>query len=201
MAVPLIAFAALAALQMINGNAQAAAIREQGRRKQLIANMNAEFAELDAYEAEVKGFSDTARYQNVIDSTIGAQRVGYAAAGVDVNYGTAKDVQTDTRITGLLNTLDIQKQARQKALGFKKEARNLRMGGDFSRQQAGMDATATSNSAYMNAAGTMLQGADKNVSFKSGYGSNMSDGKMAKGETFVESRNDRSHDDLDWMWA
>lgn len=163
MAAPLIAFAVLAAMQVISGNNQAAALRAQAKRKQMIADMNAEFAELDAWEAEQQGYADQARYQGVVDATVGTQRVAYASKNVDIGYGTAAEVQAETRITGMLNMLDIQKQARNKALGFKKEAQNLRLGGEMTRQQGDMDATATQNAAYMNAAGTALSGYDRNV--------------------------------------
>jgi hypothetical protein len=163
MPVPIIIYAALAAMQAMSGNAQAATIREQAKRKQLIANMNAEFAEVDAWEAEQQGFADSARYQNVIDQTVGTQRVAYASQNVDINYGTAAEKQSETRITGMLNTLDIQKQARQKAAGFKKEAMNLRMGGEMQRQEAGMNANATQQAGYMNAANTALSGYSRNT--------------------------------------
>ncbi len=222
MPIPLIAYGALAAMQIASGNSQAAAIQEQAKRKQMIANMNAEFAELDAYDAEVQGFTDSARYQNTIDSVIGAQRAGYASQNVDVNYGTAADVQTDSRITGLLNTLDLQKQARQKALGFKREANNLRLGGDFARQQGDMDASATRTSGYLNAGGTVLQGVDRNVSFKSGYGdaptgdTKASSAFMDEGGANINVANNRYSNapsfskayrrgdlnaDFEWMWG
>jgi len=203
---PLVVFAAMAAMQAMAGNQQAAALREQAKRKQMIADMNAEFAEADAWEAEQQGFTDTARYQAIIDGTVGTQRVAYAAQNVDINYGTAAEVQTETRLTGLLNTLDIQKQARQKAMGFKKEANNLRMGGESARSQGDSDALATQQAGYLTGANTAVTGYSKNSS-SSKTTAPMTAEKSSLGNTWsldglsAEYRKGNLKADSDRMWG
>jgi hypothetical protein len=115
-------------------------IREQAGLQNRINILNAEYAELDAYEAEKMGYTRSARYQSVIDATIGAQRSAYAAEGVDVNFGTAAEVQAESQLAGFLNKLDMQKEARQRALGLKVEASNIRLGAGMQRSQAEMQA-------------------------------------------------------------
>lgn len=152
------AAAGLAGLQLLSGFHQAEMIRRGAKLQQAINNMNAEFAEIDAYDAEVAGFTEAGRYESVIDSTVGEQRAGYAAQNVDVNFGTAKEVQEETKFTGFLNQLDMLRQGRERAKGYKTEARNLRLGGQFTRMQGDMDASIAIRSGVVSAAQTGLSG-------------------------------------------
>ena len=151
-------YAALAAYQLAAGFQQAQMIRDNADLQNRINELNAGFADKDAYEAEKLGYTEVARYQNVVDTTVGDQRAAYAAQGVDVSYGTAAEVQSETRLTGLLNMLDIQKQAREKALGFKNEARNIRLQGGMARSQAELNAAGAQNQGIIGAVGTGLSG-------------------------------------------
>jgi hypothetical protein len=155
-----IGYAALAAFQYFSGQAQASSMRAQGRYQQKIADMNADYAEFDAYEAEKSGYAEAAAYEKIIDQTIGEQKVQLAAADVDVNYGTAADLQSESRLNGILNVLDFKKAAYERAKGFKNEARNLRIGGQTARSQATLNANATSVSSTITAAGYGLRGAE-----------------------------------------
>lgn len=161
MAPLLIAAGALSGIQLIGGFQQAEMIRSQARLKEQIDEMNADQAEIDAFDAEAAGFSEIARYQSVIDSTVADQRVGYASQGVDVNYGTAQEVQNETRLTGLFNQLDMEKQVREKALGIKREARLIRIGSQASRATAEAAAGAAQFAGITGAAGTALSGYSK----------------------------------------
>ncbi|MCK5641238.1 MAG: hypothetical protein KAJ19_10585, partial [Gammaproteobacteria bacterium] len=116
------AAAGLAAFQLAGGYFAAENIRETARLNQDIAEMNAEFAELDAYDAEIEGFSAVARYQGVVDATLGTQQAELAAADVDVNFGSAASIQEETRFIADMNKMEIINQAEEKALGYEREA-------------------------------------------------------------------------------
>lgn len=133
---------ALAAFQLASSIQQAEAIRSQARLQKEIAEFNAQFAELDAYRTEQYGETEAARYQSEIDKTVGEQRVAYAASGVDVTSGTAAAIQAETKLTGFLNQLDIRTQAQSKALGYKREAMNIRLKGIMGQSQASLNANA-----------------------------------------------------------
>lgn len=152
------AIAAVAAFQLISGYQQAEMIREQAQLKKKIDNMNADAADLDAFNAEADGYGGAARYQNVIDSTVSDQRTAYAANNVDVNYGTAAEVQTDTKITGMQNLMDIQKQARNKAYGYKQQAINIRLQGDYTVLQGNINASGAEAQGVANAINTGVTG-------------------------------------------
>lgn len=148
----------LAALQVWSGFQQAEMIRRQAELQGRINELNAGFAELDAFEAEKMGYTEAARYQTVIDATIGSQKVAYAADNVDVTSGTAAAIQAENRFTGFLNQLDIQKQGRERARGFRNEARNIRFGGMMQRSQAAIDAAGVERSAVLSGIQTGISG-------------------------------------------
>ncbi len=136
----MIALYALAAFQAASGLQQADLIRQQAGVTDAINQLNAKYTDIDADNAMKEGYTESARYQTEVDKTVGAQREGFAADGVDVNYGTAAEVQADTRVTGFLNNLDIQNQARAKALGLRQQASNIRLQGSMGRSQAELNA-------------------------------------------------------------
>lgn len=150
------AVAAMATLNVMSGFQQAEMIGRQADLTERLGEMNAKYAEIDAYEAEKFGESEVARYQKVIDSTIADQRLAYASQGVDVNYGTAAEVQEETQLTGFLNKLEIMKAAHSKAKGLRNEAANYRVGGFMNRVQSDMNAYGARASGIMNAANVGL---------------------------------------------
>lgn len=152
---------AVAAAQVISSYQQADSIRESAKLQRKIDELNAEFIDIDAYEAEKAGFSESARYQNVIDSTVSDQRVAYASQNVDVSFGTAAQVQAETKLTGELNILDIQKNAYNKALGLKQQANNVRLGSKFSSIQSDLQANSVQTAGLLNAGATYASGYGK----------------------------------------
>ena len=148
------AFAGVAALQVWSGLQQAQMMRRQAKLTEQLNEMNARFAEIDAYEEEKFGYSEAAAYQTQIDATVGQQRVAFAAQGVDVSFGTAAQLQAETRLTGFLNTIDIQNQARAKARGLRNEAANIRLGSYMGRSQAEINASAAQTQGILGAVNT-----------------------------------------------
>ena len=138
----MIAAAALTGLQIWSGYQQANSIRDTARLNRAINAANARYAEIDAMEAEKLGYTQATRYQTVIDSTVSEQRVGYAAQGVDVSFGTAAEVQKESKLMGFLNQLEIQNVARARARGLKIEASNIRLGGQMSNIQSEINQSA-----------------------------------------------------------
>lgn len=163
------AYALLAGAQMIGGFQQADAIRGSAAVQSSVNDMNAKFQELDAYDAEKAGIAKSARYSTVIDSTVAKQRTVLASEHVDVGYGTAADVQADSKITGMLNVLEIQRQGREVAHGFQMQAINTRLGSQMSTLQANMDASAAQNRGFTSALATGISGYDRMQSTGTGF--------------------------------
>jgi len=158
------AYGGLAAFQVYTSGIQADLIGKSAALNEKIAEANAEFAELDAFDAEIFGFTQQARYVSVIDKALSEQNVAFAAEDVDKSYGTAADIQEETRLIGVLNRMDIQKQARERALGFKRQARDFRLGGFMNRLQAGVEQQSVRLRGITGAIQTGISGYSRSVS-------------------------------------
>jgi len=165
MAVPLIVYGAMAGLQLLSGIQQANNIQRQAELSKKLDQFNIEQAEIDAFNAEADGYTRAARYGSVINEIDSKQRTAYYAADVDPNFGTAADIQTDTKLTGQLNLLDIQSEAHQRALGYKKQANNMRGQSGMNSIAADFQSTTTRNTAILGAANTMITGYERNGGF------------------------------------
>lgn len=152
------AYAALAGLQLAGGYFASQNMRETAKLNQEISDMNAEFAELDAYDAVTEGFTQQARYQAVIDETLGEQQLIQTAQDIDVNYGSASAVREETKFTAELNLMEIQKQAQEKALGYKSQARNIKSQASLDRADADAKAGQVMFNSVVGAAQTGISG-------------------------------------------
>ncbi len=122
-------YGGVAALQLAGGYFASQNIKATAELNRDISDMNAEYAELDAHDAEIEGFNRKTRYQKVIDDTLAEQQAVMQAQDVDTSFGSAASVQAETRFVGELNMMEIQKQAQEQALGYRRQARQYRMGG------------------------------------------------------------------------
>lgn len=152
------AFFALAGLQLVGGFQQADIIRKNGALQQRIAQMNAEFADYDAEQALQAGYTEAAQYKNVVDSTIATQRSAQATNGVQLGYGSEASVEAESKIAGMVNTLQIQRHARETAMGYETQKININLGGAMKELQAGLDAGSAQFKGITGAAQTTLSG-------------------------------------------
>lgn len=125
------AYAAMAGLQLAGGYFASQNIKATAELNKDIADMNAEFAELDAYDALAQGETNQALYQKQIDDTLAEQRAVMNAQDIDLSFGTAASVATETQFTGQLNLMQIEKEAQFSALGYKRQARDIRLGSEM----------------------------------------------------------------------
>lgn len=152
------AFLALAALQAVGGFQMAQITRQNGELQNDIADMNAKYADLDAFNAIAEGQGIAAKYEGSANSVIGADKAAFAGAGVAIGYGTAGDVITDNRIAAKNNVLQIQREAQNKAVGFKTQGINLRLGGQMSKLQANLNASSQQMAGVTSAVSTGVSG-------------------------------------------
>lgn len=131
-----VAVAAIAALELAGGYFASQNIKDTAKINRDVANMNAEFAELDAYDALLSGETAKSKYQSLVDQTLSDQNTIFAAQGIDSGFGSAKDIQDETRFIADLNKMEIEKQYEEQALGYERESRGITMRShlDYSRQ-------------------------------------------------------------------
>lgn len=125
------AYGAMAGLQLAGGYFASQNIKATAELNRDIADMNAEFAELDEYDSIRQGETNKALYQKQIDDTLADQRTMMNAQNIDTSYGTASAVASETEFVGKLNLMQIEKDAQNTALGFKRQARDIRLGADM----------------------------------------------------------------------
>ena len=159
---------ASAAASIGSASKQAETVRKGAELAKNVSDTNSEFAELDAFQAEQLGYSKQARYEGVINQVEGEQKTMLAAADIDGNFGTAAQLQAETKLNGFLNALDIKNQGFDAANGYKTEARNLRLAGIMGMAQAGVNASAIEAAGTVNAVGTLASGASGYAKSKAG---------------------------------
>ncbi|MCO7513713.1 hypothetical protein NJF44_01335 [Pseudomonas guariconensis] len=132
-AIPFIAMGASALIGAQQAQQQGAATAE--------ANLqNAAFADAAASDAIKRGEFEADQSRIDTRAMIGAQRAGFAANGIDVNSGSAADVQDDTAALGEQDALTIKNNAAREAWGYRTQAQQNRMAASNARRsgQAGM---------------------------------------------------------------
>lgn len=179
------AYLALAGLQLAGSYQMASITRQNGELQNDIANMNSQFAELDAFNARAKGQTDAARYGEQIQKVQAADKAAEAGAGITIGYGTAKDIDTDNKIAGMVNTLQIQRQAQNQAAGFQNQAINIRLGGSMTQLQSNLNASAQQMSGLTSAISTGV----------AGYAYSQSTGKGTTSHTGTDATPGTARDD------
>lgn len=134
---------------------QAGAVLASGGYNQRLAEWNAKLAERQAADAIARGQTAAQRQGMATRQAIGAQRAALAANGVEVNDGSAVDVQSDTAALGALDALTIRNNAAREAWGYQAQASNYRQQGILTGLESQNQAAALKNASYS----TLLTGA------------------------------------------
>lgn len=140
-----------------NAYAQSQAIKARAAYQGVIAKINAEMATMNAEDAIRRGEITARDYQKEVDGMIGAQKVAYAAQNVDVNFGSAADIQAETRMFGALDVLTIKNNAWREAWGYKVEALNSTFSGKYAEMEGKYGARQALISGGLQALGSGVQ--------------------------------------------
>lgn len=96
--------------------------RQQANAIEDQADFEAQLAELAAEDAVSRGNLAARQRERQARRTIGAQRAALAANGVDVNSGTAADLQADEAALGALDAQTIRNNAAREAWGYRAQS-------------------------------------------------------------------------------
>lgn len=129
------------AMSLAGGMMGAQNARQQGAFQEAMAEQNAAYKEAAAQDAERRGAVDADRYRRQVGQLIGSQRTGFAANGIDVNSGTAAEIQDDTAAFGEFDALTIANNAAREAWGYRVGAQNDLMNGRMAQSNARSAAT------------------------------------------------------------
>jgi general stress protein YciG len=130
---------------------------------------NAQVADLQADDAIVRGADEESRFRQNVRRLVGTQRASFAGQGVEVNQGSARDVQDDARYLGELDALQIRANAQREAWGFKVEAEDRRRGAEIARRGG----NAANTAGKWNAANTVVGGATSMLQSRYGFDRNI----------------------------
>lgn len=150
------AAAGLSATSAVNS---AAATEAQGSYQSAMFQINSKFADLQGDEAIRLGDKEADKVKTNAERVVGSQRAILAAQGLDVDIGSAVDIQEDTRAQAETAAMSIKNNAWREAWGFKQEAITGTYKGKFASMAAGNSANATLLTGGIQAAGYAYQGA------------------------------------------
>jgi len=114
-----------------------------GKANQQIAEGNARLSEEQAADAFARGEEDVRRLEVKSRGLIGSQRARLAAQGLDIESGSALDIQADTAYMTEMDKMTIRTNAAREAWGYKAQAANYRFGGKVALQTGKQQAIGT----------------------------------------------------------
>lgn len=170
---------ALAALQLSSGYSQAQAIEAEGDYQQSIYNINARFADVQAEDAIKRGDKEAIQLKKQAKKLIGSQRVALAAQGIDIESGSALEVQEDTAALAADDVMTIKNNAWKEAWGYRVQAFDFRNRGEFAKLSAKNKARNTLLTSGIQAFSTLNSGGSGG-SFPSFGGDSASSSQAAK---------------------
>lgn len=139
--------------------AQSKALKSQGDYANQMGQMNAQLADVKASDSIQRGDIEANRNDQRTRGIVGSQRAGLAAQGVDVNSGSAADVQADTAGMGAVDSLTIKNNAWREAWGYKVQSVNDTYQGKFTQMADNYAANNTLLTGGMTAIGDVGKGA------------------------------------------
>lgn len=101
---------------------QAKTAKLRGKFEALQHETNARFASMQANEVIKQGNALAQNNDRKISKLIGSQRARLAAQGIDIDSGSAAEMQDVTRELGMLDSANIRNNAWRQAFGFKQRA-------------------------------------------------------------------------------
>ncbi len=101
-----------------------------------VSENNAEIAKQQAEWAAQEGVQNAAMSQLKTRADVAGIKTNQAASGIDINSGSAVDVQESARELGMLDALTIRSNAARKAYGFQVEETSDRAQANLDRYMA-----------------------------------------------------------------
>jgi len=117
--------------------AQSKALKAEGEFQSEIYQSNARIQALRAEDAVNRGEKSAKRAKEAASRLIGSQRAALGAQGIDIESGSALDIQEETASLGAEDALNIRNNAWREAWGFRVEEQDLKSKAKFAKITAG----------------------------------------------------------------
>lgn len=131
---------------------QSRAQKAEGAYQSQMYEANSRIANIQAEDAIMRGDQEASKHKTQVKKLIGSQRASLAAQGVDINSGSALDVQADTAALGAEDEQTIKNNAWREAWGYKVQASDYLNSATFARLSSKNAAKNTILTAGMNIA-------------------------------------------------
>lgn len=136
---------------------QGQAVNNQSKYEQAVANQNAKLEERSRDDAIARGETAQLQHYRRLSQALGESRVRNSAAGLDVSFGSAANLESDIALMGYEDSAALSENTRREAMGYDLNAINYRTAGDAAR----MRGKAAKTAGYIGAAGTILSAASQ----------------------------------------
>ena len=122
---------ASAAFSMYSASRQAQAIKLQTEFAVKQNEFNAAIADIQANQAIKRGDESAQRYLASAKQVIGKQRAGFGAQGIEIDSGSAIEIQNDTASIATTDAATIRNNAFLEAWGYKSQSAQYSAAGRF----------------------------------------------------------------------
>lgn len=133
------------------------AANAQGKYAQQVANQNAQIEDRNRIDAISRGETEQLQNYRKLSQALGQARLKNAAAGIDVNFGSAANMESDIAMIGYEDAATIAENTNKEVMGYDINAINQRAQGQADR----MKGKAAQTGAFIGAAGTLLSSASQ----------------------------------------
>lgn len=116
---------------------------QAGRLNQKVLNANAQIADWQADDALARGKTDADKQRSKTRQHIGSQRARLAAQGIDIESGSALDIQLDSAGLGEVDARIIENNGARESWGYRMQATDSRTRGKIARYEAKQQAVGT----------------------------------------------------------
>lgn len=159
--------AALAGINLVSSFISADMVRRQAETQGRIAEFNARLAEYDSWKTEAYGSTLVARMQNDTDQARAATKVYAASRGIKVE-GSLAEVSAQNELNSFLNKIDVDNRTTEQAMGYKRQASQIRLGSQLNSIQSNLQASSMITSSVIKGAGSIAASAVANQKVDSG---------------------------------
>lgn len=119
----------------------AASAKSQGKYNSKVMYYNAQISQQKSAMAIAQGREEELKFRWGVNTFKGKQRASFAGAGVNVNKGSALELQLQSTYMGELDALTIRNNAKLAAWGYEIEAWNSIVKADMIKREASAKAT------------------------------------------------------------
>lgn len=128
-AAPMIMAGGQAVSQMGNAYVQSRASQQQGRMEKQAAKLNVQLDEMRSADAIKRGQFLEAAQRRKTRGLVGSQRASMAAQGIDLSFGSGRDITQEAMALGEMDAQTTRMNAYKEAFGYKVSASEARLRG------------------------------------------------------------------------